>query len=432
MCYDNPPQPNEDRVKITKQTDLIWPPRYTLRAGLTCLVLLAGCSQTNDTPGGASGAGASGGAAGSVSSASAGTGGTTNTGNAGVADAPGTDTPGTGTAGTGATGAAGTANTAGTMSGAGGTASTDDTGEPEVEAEVQEPDVSGADEDQSDDDSSMTDDVAVVDSGIPMSEDDTPDASTDGADDDSDAVGRSAGCGLAVNGQLGSWASQPSLNIGGQQRTWDVLLPNGYDPERAYPMVLEFHGCGGGTNNVPVERAAGDDAIFVRGKSAGDCWDENSADSPDIAFFDAMVETVSEMACVDSTRIFATGYSSGSWLLSWLGCIRRDKLRALATLTGGDRVPNNYECDGPIAHMFIHDQDDNTNNLRGNQPRIDRVVRLNGCDANSRVPEDPAPCERYQGCDEDYPVKLCLTSGQGHDRQDNFASGAFWGFFSEF
>ena len=41
------------------------------------------------------------------------------------------------------------------------------------------------------------------------------------------------------------------------------------------------------------------------------------------------------------------------------------------------------------------------------------------------------PCVRCQGCTEN-PIKYCPTSGQGHSRQDNFASQAFWDFFAKF
>jgi hypothetical protein len=60
----------------------------------------------------------------------------------------------------------------------------------------------------------------------------------------------------------------------------------------------------------------------------------------------------------------------------------------------------------------------------------DRMLGQNGCESTS-APEDPAPCTRYQGCD-DNPVKWCSTTGEGHNRQDPFSGAAFWDFFSQF
>jgi hypothetical protein len=62
---------------------------------------------------------------------------------------------------------------------------------------------------------------------------------------------------------------------------------------------------------------------------------------------------------------------------------------------------------------------------------MNRLIDVNGCSPDDPVAEDPAPCVRYQGCEEN-PVKFCPTTGRGHDRQDDFAPDAMWDFFSEF
>jgi hypothetical protein len=59
------------------------------------------------------------------------------------------------------------------------------------------------------------------------------------------------------------------------------------------------------------------------------------------------------------------------------------------------------------------------------------LLEANGCTPDSAVPEEPADCERYQGCGEN-PVKVCLPPGGGHGRRDDYAAAAFWEFFSEF
>jgi polyhydroxybutyrate depolymerase len=242
----------------------------------------------------------------------------------------------------------------------------------------------------------------------------------------------SLGCGKAAPQAPDEWVEQAPLTIDSVERPWWVWLPNNYDQTRAYPIVFLFHGCGGGDNNVPMQTVTGEDAIVVRSVSAEAdlCW-ETAADGPDVALFDAMLEATLQGYCADSSRVFAAGYSSGSWLINTLDCVRGDKIRAAGSVAGG--TPGGLgDCVGQVARIFVHDVNDNDNDISGSVTERDRLLELNHCDADTPpVPEDPAPCARYQGCDPGYPVIWCQTSGQGHSRQDDLAAPAFWGLFSE-
>lgn len=88
-----------------------------------------------------------------------------------------------------------------------------------------------------------------------------------------------------------------------------------------------------------------------------------SANGPDVAFFDAMVTDVKKRFCADEQRFFVVGYSSGSWLVNQLTCIRASVLRGGASVTGGESASGN--CGGPVARIFIHDGGDNTNQISG-------------------------------------------------------------------
>jgi poly(3-hydroxybutyrate) depolymerase len=192
-----------------------------------------------------------------------------------------------------------------------------------------------------------------------------------------------------------------------------------------------LHGCGSGINNVPMEKATGTDAILVRGtgSAANTCWD-TKANGPDVAFFDAMVTDVKTRFCADEKRIFAVGYSSGSWLINQLSCIRADVLRGAATVSGGEAAGGN--CGGPVARIYIHDSDDMDNVIAGGIKARDRQLTQNGCDkAVAPVATEPAPCQAYASCPAAEPVVWCQTSGKMHGRQDSFAPDAFWNFFKK-
>jgi poly(3-hydroxybutyrate) depolymerase len=241
----------------------------------------------------------------------------------------------------------------------------------------------------------------------------------------------SAGCGMAAGQALNSWVEQPKLTVNGKDRQWWVWLPTDYNPTRAYPVVFTFHGCGSPDNYVPMQKVTGNSAILVRGTgiTAG-CW-TYGANGDDVQFFDAMLTDVQAKRCVDSSRIFATGYSSGSWLVNTLDCMRGDKLRATGTVSGGVAI-NTTSCKGEYARIFIHDLDDTTNRFdtAGNKVELARLVKANHCMDSAPVPEDPTPCARYQGCDPGFPVIMCQTMGKMHDRQDTLATTAFWKLFS--
>jgi polyhydroxybutyrate depolymerase len=242
------------------------------------------------------------------------------------------------------------------------------------------------------------------------------------------AVTPSEGCGIATDQNEGAWV-ESQVASGGGMRPYSVWLPTNYDPMRAYPAILLLHGCGSGTNNVPVERHTGADAIVVRGTgSSGNCWDDK-ANGADVPYVEAIVEDVKARFCTDVNAWFAVGYSSGSWLANTLGCIHSDIFRGLATVAGG--LPGGGMClEQPIAHMFVHDQGDMSNGIAGSEAARDRLLKLNGCDMPATsAPVDPSPCVSYAGCQSGYPVLWCKTTGEDHNRQDAFTGPEFWKFF---
>ena len=258
-----------------------------------------------------------------------------------------------------------------------------------------------------------------------------------------DAVVPSAGCGMNALSAEGSWVDQPAMDIDGRQRSWAVRFPVGYDPNRAYPLTLLFHGCGSKTNNVPMENVAGSDTILVRGASVENCWNDlatgsvdNDTESYDLPFIEAMIDEMKASSCVDENHVFGVGYSSGAWLLTHVACKLPSAFRALGTVAGEDWVHvrnlDPPQCgEGNVAQMYIQDLGDPNNQWDDHKSAKDRLLAANGCSPNLAMSVEPSPCEFYQGCG-DYPVQQCLSTGEGHGRRDGFAPAAFWGFFSEF
>ena len=251
-----------------------------------------------------------------------------------------------------------------------------------------------------------------------------------GSNDEAGASLGSAGCNQPSPLTPGAWV-QRTLNVGGAARVYDVRAPNGYNPLRPYPVVYQFHGCLNAQedDNPPLQNVAGSDAILVRPRALDICWMEGS-NTPDVAFFDALVPAIERSLCADPARRFVTGYSSGAFLAQTLACVRAGQVRAVATIAG---VSPGTSCGGPVAAFLVHDRDDPSVDISKGEALRDELAVRNRCAVSQpRQSVAPAPCEAYVGCAAGNPVVWCETSGQGHDRQDAFIVPAFWGFLSRF
>lgn len=238
----------------------------------------------------------------------------------------------------------------------------------------------------------------------------------------------SAGCGLENRDPTESWIRR-AIDVDGVEREYFVYLPRSYDPDQAYPVVYQFHGCSGAedrqNNNPPLEEESGDTVIHVRGRAIADCWDPE-IDGPEIDFFDAMVEDVEASLCANPSRRFATGFASGAFLAHRLACVRGDMLHGVASVAGGTE---GRDCVGSVGALLIHDANDQTVGIDASITTRDAHIDRNGCDADAATEAfEPRPCEAYAGCDDGRAVVWCQTSEQGHGRQDPLSAPAFWNF----
>jgi polyhydroxybutyrate depolymerase len=364
----------------------------TRGVGALTACLFLGCSSQASAPGSAHANGSSSGAGGASPSSSAGSSGS-----------PGaTPTSGVSASGVGSGSASG-ASGAGTSGGSGSNAAAFDGG------------------------SEVLDDAGVGPGDATAS----PDANT-----------MSAGCGTTPMQTTAKYV-QYNINVTTglaatyvpqySARNYYVWLPPGYDPTRSYTTVFLGPGCGGnGESVLPMQNASTSNAILVGLSPVGQCFMTSAADSPEIAFFDAVLSTVESSFCVDKAHVFIAGFSSGSWLSNLIGCARAGIVRGQGNATGG--LPPVPTCTGPIAAMLAHDEGDPANNISGGEAARDRILKINGCSLTETMPYDagrPSMCVQYQGCPAAYPVVWCPTTGQGHS--DQVATGlsvpGFWNFW---
>ncbi|SCG72615.1 ricin-type beta-trefoil lectin domain protein [Micromonospora humi] len=263
-----------------------------------------------------------------------------------------------------------------------------------------------------------------------------------------------AGCGRAPALTSGSH----TISSGGQNRSYILRIPDNYDNNRPYRLIFGFHWNGGtagdvdsgGTSGYPwsyygVRALSNNSAIFVAPQGNGNGW--ANPNGQDLTFVDDMVRTFSAGLCVDTTQLFAMGFSYGGGMTYAIACARANVFRAVAVYAGA----NLSGCNGgtqPIAYLGIHGLRDGTLPISTGRALRDQFVRNNGCTPQN--PPEPAQgslthvVTYYSGCRAGYPVAWGAFDGPHAPNAvdgtaDPFAPGerswtqaVVWRFFTQF
>jgi poly(3-hydroxybutyrate) depolymerase len=241
---------------------------------------------------------------------------------------------------------------------------------------------------------------------------------------------RSAGCGKAPPPAS---TTRQTLDVAGTMRQYIVVYPSGYDSNRPYRVLFEFHGSTGtAEENIRfkwygVEPLSGGSVIFVAPQGLGDPSGWPNTGGQDVAFTKQLVTLINDTFCVDTSRIFVTGFSYGAMFSNTLGCQMGDVFRAIAPASGAG--PNG-KCVGEPAALVIHGAADTTIDVSSGEASRDHWLAANHCGATTSAME-PAPCVKYEGCDPGAPVGWCEHTG-GHQIVTSLFGPAIWNFISQF
>ena len=222
-----------------------------------------------------------------------------------------------------------------------------------------------------------------------------------------------------------------TIDVSGTAREYIIKLPDGYDAQHPYRLLLGFHGAkyddkwvaeGGENLTGPyfgIESEAQGSTIFVA-PQANPTWAEG-----DLAFVDAMVARFESQLCIDKSRIFAAGFSMGAIMTLRIGCNRSEVFRGIAPMSGS--LPSPCPAGQHIAYWASHGTSDTTISTSQGQAARDEFVKRNHCGTQTSSP-DANNCVTYSGCDQGYPVIWCTFSGD--HRPAPFAGKGIWGFIS--
>jgi poly(3-hydroxybutyrate) depolymerase len=196
---------------------------------------------------------------------------------------------------------------------------------------------------------------------------------------------------------------------------------------------------------------ANDPAIFVAPQSQGSTWQQK-----DHALFDDILAKVTSSLCIDTSRVFATGFSFGAMITYSLSTNHQKVIRAAVGIAPANYniyLPNPLPHD-PIAWMSTTGMSDGTCPWNaGSAMGGEGIAKQRGKDDGCVVPTTPLPtwtsssptrhiCYDFQGCKSNYPVKACTfngvhqaapyDAGSGDNGLTTWIPTESWKFFTQF
>lgn len=130
-----------------------------------------------------------------------------------------------------------------------------------------------------------------------------------------------------------------TISSGGVERTYELVVPSSFRPDRPVPVVFDFHGFGSNAaqqlfyaNFRP--QAERDGFLIVapdgQGQATGRHFNLLSlpGEADDVAFTLAILDRLEATFCVDARRVYATGMSDGGGMTSVLACRAADRFAA--------------------------------------------------------------------------------------------------------
>jgi hypothetical protein len=185
-------------------------------------------------------------------------------------------------------------------------------------------------------------------------------------------------------------------------------FPESYDGATPSPLIMAFHAAGNGNDqlrNITRDSALDQHFVMAFPKSAGNGWSPDS----DGASIDARYDELLASYCIDESRVFATGHSSGAQLVVQLMCRGDDRFAAIAPVASSAYCPS---WETPIPSLIIHGADDQerakTNQDADGTKDLAPYLLSNECGTTSTPHEqagcsssggqvDPG-CVEYEGC----------------------------------
>lgn len=193
-----------------------------------------------------------------------------------------------------------------------------------------------------------------------------------------------------------------SFEFQGLKRTYIVHTPPNYDGRERLPLVVNMHGWAADANaHVRMSqmnpRADSEGFIIVYPNGTGwpkawnagylRIWDKKKK-VDDVAFINALIDTMIATYAIDTLKIYAAGFSNGGQMAHRLACELSNRIAAIASVSG-ELMLADCEPSRPVPVIHIHPRHDPVLPYYGDKrkyplPPIDSVMarwaRIDSCD----------------------------------------------------
>jgi polyhydroxybutyrate depolymerase len=154
------------------------------------------------------------------------------------------------------------------------------------------------------------------------------------------ATTKTSGCGQ----KAAAGTTTRHVTVGGTDREYLLSIPDGYDPSKPAPLLLDFHGLGSNMQQQALyssldAKGGARGYVVITPNGQGDVlrrWSlrPTAPANPDVAFVQAMLEATNRSLCIDRNRVFSTGISNGAMFSTLLACALPGRLAAIAPVAG--------------------------------------------------------------------------------------------------
>lgn len=246
-----------------------------------------------------------------------------------------------------------------------------------------------------------------------------------------------------------------SVNVDGKNRTFIMHVPSQYKGDKAVPLVVDYHPIGGsgqgqlsGTTYKNLTDQEGVISLYpdgTGGKSMmGAGWNVGPccSNDDDVKFSREMIKAVEEKVCIDTKRVYATGFSMGGGMSNHVACYMSDIYAAVAPAAMDLNKTNSATCnpERPISIIMFRGTADNVCRYQGGDSGFNDGLNFLGAEGNfkfwaekNQCSGSPTTnsngCQEYSNCKDGTKVVLCTKQGGGHEQGDGKVG---WPFLKSF
>ena len=154
-----------------------------------------------------------------------------------------------------------------------------------------------------------------------------------------------------------------------QVREYLLYIPESYNENTSMPVMLNFHGFGGTAERHLriadmrlLSESKGFILIYPQGSLLGGYphWNPspieegNKSSTDDLGFIDRLLTTLPEKFNIDSSRIYACGYSNGGFLSYSLACNLTNQIAAIGSVAGTMLTDTYENCKAEVPKPMIN------------------------------------------------------------------------------